>query len=858
MKQLFNKSILLATLLLFSLNGCIGETCTLPNTPVVEDVDKTILLRITQSPPVTRGVSRPIPDGELLEFNHGDLYLVNSIGVVVRHFQITPISGAATNLAAGIINISEFVFDTATNTDVLTLNVNVPSNTTYVYIIGNTSGNSNTGRINSIIGENINIISQYNAWNVNLFGRTIDRLVHTSGEYATNGNRIYRGEMYLAPTVARFEIAEIRGSGNIAEFRVAGIFMDNFVREARINGELITNTLWTGGASSAGFALNGGGGSFVNNPTQTPTSGGTLFDLPNLPNIPPSLGVRPQGSSVTWTDRHGVMRTRPLLWSYQVFAPSSRTTTTLTAAQQPRIIIRLSDIKLIDGTEITGYRYITVRDFVDDGTVFSGIQAGEVYHIAAVVFDDTDLEPLPNLQEPVEDPRALITSFVRVLYDFQQQRLETWPTSGTPVAWKWHVSTSQDGLFTPIPNATSDYWLLPVDFIHDLVFSNINTLYFRTVITLDDGTRITQTPANTLPIRFIRTTNTATGGLSDFRPGFGITPDGTRYAVLNRARHNNVATNPNTIRVALLNLGAERVGNGNEYTGGLGDLFQWGRRADGHEVIGWFNDPATGTTTFTGTGNDAERRGTSPSAPRSGTFSTSGANRGQPTPVRSTFYTAALGDGQWGVTGTTHTQTGNHWGAGATAATQAGRPTRANTPLTIAGWVLQDNNPCRALGDNWRVPSHFDWVDIRLPGGTGGDAATGGGAGHTGTNHDPANVNFPVEDNNNRWYWYRREAGSVGGMIVTNLNTGATVFLPAAGARRGHLADATIHSLSPPTALDFGQGGFYWTSTQNSTRAALHLTFGPNQLWLPRPPNNAAGADRTRYRAHGLSVRCVW
>ena len=325
MKKNFTKSLLLLTALALSLTGCISDSI-LPDPPLdeTEGGDKSILLRITQQAPTTRGVSRPIRNGELLEFNSGNLYLVNSIGIVVRHFIITPADGAASTFRTGgrIINISDFDFDPVTNTYVLPLHVNVPSNVTYVYMVGNTPGTGNDddrgSRINTIVSRELNIISQYDAWNVNLFGKTRDRLVHTPGQYNTiNGiqHRIYRGELYLAPTVARFEIGEIRGAGDIARFTVAGIFMDNFVTRARINGELITTLLWSGNTNANAFALNGSI-HFVN----SPASQWALFDEPGLSNTPPALSVRP--SSV---NNH--------VWSYQVFAPSERTTTTLTSMQ---------------------------------------------------------------------------------------------------------------------------------------------------------------------------------------------------------------------------------------------------------------------------------------------------------------------------------------------------------------------------------------------------------------------------------------------------------------------------------------------------------------------------------------------
>ena len=392
MTKFLTHSLLRVTALTLILSSCLSENI-LSDPPLDETGggNKSILLRITQQAPTTRGVSRPIPNGELLEFHSGNLYLVNSIGIVVRHFIVTPAGGTASTFETGgrIINISDFDFDPVTNTYVLPLHVNVPNNVTYVYMVGNTPGTGNDddkgSRINTIVGQGMgmNILSQHDAWNVNLFGKTRDRLVHTPGQYnIINGiqHRIYRGELYLAPTVARFEIGEIRGAGDIAQFTVAGIYMDNFVARAHINGELIINSLWSGNTNANAFALNGSV-HFMN----SPTSQWALFDEPGLSNTLPSLSVRP--SSV---NNH--------VWSYQVFAPSERTTTTLTSTQQPRIILRLSGVRLIGAAEaMTGYRFVTVRSFFDGGAAFSGIQAGEVYHIPVVMFDETDLRDAPNM-----------------------------------------------------------------------------------------------------------------------------------------------------------------------------------------------------------------------------------------------------------------------------------------------------------------------------------------------------------------------------------------------------------------------------------------------------------------------------
>ena len=398
-------SILLVAVLALLLNSCVSESIIPTPTPPVPEGYKTISLYITQAPEV-RGQSRPIPDGELLWFNTGDLYLVNAAGFVVQHFRITEsIANGGTepsNFLAGgnIINRDEFgIFTQPDRTQTITL-PNVPGSVTDVVIIGNTPHNAASGSIEVIGNRIIDVISQYNAWNVNLFSRNILPLAHTSGQYHTlpngNVNRIYRGTWYLAPTVARLEINQIIGMGNIDGFTVAGIFVDNFHSRGHINGNRIAASLWSGGTDSDEFAL--GENYFVNNPAANPTSQWALFDLPNLPAVRnaegslvarlPQTGGTPDGSGSTTNH----------LWSYQVFAPRD---TPLAAAYQPRIIIRLSNIRLINGIYITDsdepYRYLTVRNFYNSaGNPFDGIIAGEVYHIDAVAFYERELGLVPN------------------------------------------------------------------------------------------------------------------------------------------------------------------------------------------------------------------------------------------------------------------------------------------------------------------------------------------------------------------------------------------------------------------------------------------------------------------------------
>ena len=385
-QNLFNKSIVIASALALFLSSCISENM-LP-TPYAEGY-KTLSLHITQQPPYTRGESRPIPDGELLQFNTGNLYLVDAQGLVVRQYSIEDVP--AHNFSARIISRSELGDFNATNPRTLTI-PDVPGNVADVIIIGNTSHNAQLGE------RIIDIRSQHNAWNVNLFSRTIKPLTYNtvSSNWETN--------IYLAPTVARFEIAQITGTGSIAQFTVAGIFVDNFYSEARVNGNIITTSL-VNGVNSADFVA--GAGYFNDSPNYA------LFDTPILTGTRGSnlASVRPT--------------TNNYVWSYQLFAQNNPTAP---ATRLPRIVIRLSGVRLLNemgGMEaaLPDYRYVTVRHFYENGVRLpeNSARAGNVYR-TSVVFDESDLGLIPGQVRSLPPPAAgMLIPFVGAFWRNNQR-----------------------------------------------------------------------------------------------------------------------------------------------------------------------------------------------------------------------------------------------------------------------------------------------------------------------------------------------------------------------------------------------------------------------------------------------------
>ena len=856
MKKLFNISTFIALVLLLS--SCVSESI-LPTPPIVEEGEyKTLLLNITKSAPETpdtRNISRPVCCGELVEFNSGDLYLINAMtSQVVRHFRIIRAGAADHNFATGgFINRDLLNFNNPAGTALLEIS-NVPGHVTGVFIIGNTPYNDTQGNIVPIVNRQICITTQHSAltpsWEtsqlpgVNLYG--ISALSAPVSGVAT-------ATLLLAPTVARIEIGSIVGTGSIADFTVEGIFIDNHYRRAYARGFILNHSNLTGdspnrkerGTNSALFRPGQPYFSFIDGSTNS----GALFDLntgrstyawqdrpwqgrrPGVHGAPgtASLTVTPGGTStITTCTAIGCTNVHtdiPNVWAYQVFAHSDILGLPFPHADTrlPRVIIRLSNIRLIDSpTPLPGYRYITVREFYDHtGTAVERIQAGYVYHIAAVMFDDRDLRPVPNYIPAEPAAHSQVTTFVNVMYDFQQQPLTAFVTSGaTPTAWQWQVSTDNE-TWINITGATTPEWTLPAWFIHNpatyglpaTMFNGVNELFFRNTMTVG-AARFTQLDTQTLAIRFIRTTETGvanTPGHSDFITGFGMTGT-TRWADINRAG--------GTIRVALLNLGAA------DTDGGLGYLFQWGRRADGHQVIDWTKN-ASGMTVPGPNASGNQQRGSV-----SGMGITPGpAGSGQPTvyPWTDSFI-YVLPDGSLGWDwGTNAADNADLWGDGSFN-------WWSPRPSTYTwGTRAQSNNPCYALlGAGWRLPNRWELWDMHWGDGTS-DAPW----------WDPSHPQWDdMSQSNTNWYWRPMRANAAGGSIITNLaggsgHTGVQVFLPSAGVRGGGDAGAVNY---------VGWYGIYWSSTQSDVFFAMILYFSADLVH--------AGTSNAS-RVHGLSVRCV-
>ena len=99
----------------------------------------------------------------------------------------------------------------------------------------------------------------------------------------------------------------------------------------------------------------------------------------------------------------GVYAMRDHVWGFQVFARNYGETG-IPETEAPRLVIRLSDIRLTDGRTITDPRFVTVGSLyrLESGVrvPVSHVRAADVYHIVnGIVFDETDLSDVPNVNE---------------------------------------------------------------------------------------------------------------------------------------------------------------------------------------------------------------------------------------------------------------------------------------------------------------------------------------------------------------------------------------------------------------------------------------------------------------------------
>jgi hypothetical protein len=406
---------------------------------------------------------------------------------------------------------------------------------------------------------------------------------------------------------------------------------------------------------------------------------------------------------------------------------------------------------------------------------------------------------------------AALTTFVNVMYDFQHQTLEAFATAGGPFTdYQWQYSqtgTAADFVNCPGTSNQATYEI-PADFVYDYGAGTAyaDTVYFRCLLSKSSISNDVSTD-ETFNIIFIKTKVSKNGGLNT-TDGYG--QDGNvKYLTLQKGESGVVGAG--ALKMVLLNLGQSE----GDDAGDLGDFYQWGRVADGHQKTTWSKNsshvnqilPMDGTVTSEVVSFDTANPPTYHAADNQ-VSSASTAYYGK-------FITSFVtnGDNDWYYSNGVHDN--SLWGNAS-----YNYSSRASD-IPLNQWIYPSNNPCP--GGGWYVPSRWNFWDL-IKG--------------NGTDTSPASSTYDATDNT--WTWRACNAynsTAIGGAVVTNAS-GAKVFLPAAGARNP--ADGVLDYL--------GDVGFYWSiTTRPSTGESFYLTFGLNTV---NCLNNYG-------HVFGRSVRCV-
>ena len=306
-----------------------------------------------------------------------------------------------------------------------------------------------------------------------------------------------------------------------------------------------------------------------------------------------------------------------------------------------------------------------------------------------------------------------VTTFTDVMYDFQSQTLQAYAraSGGIPTKYEWQVSTD-NVTFTDIPGApNSNFFTVPPHFADSYLppkYMPDSLLYFQCLI----SNPATSTPiiAGGLNILFIQTEK------ADGTPigNYGIDSNGIRYLTIQTNNKNFSGT----MKIALLNLGQSGTGawirdpnNANIVThkpddgalndaGDLGDFYQWGRVADGHEHIVWKKSAIYYNIFGDGTSDPSSISGPATAANVDG--------NGQIKDDGNDYYGKFIIPSNYWDYG----NPSNLWGnGGAESRTGSDIPLSSPPPTTppTSFWTYQSNNPCP---DNWSVPSSWNFFDI--------------------------------------------------------------------------------------------------------------------------------------------------
>lgn len=314
--------------------------------------EKSVYLRMLQKSG-ERGTSEPVPDNTEVIFNQGTLYFVAVDGQITKQMSITTNQSDDNN-----INMTEIKAGYEVK--------NIPGHTKYVHIVGNHDGLPvNPKNISSVI-QNTNVTVQMQKGAAG--GIEKATLYNTSSaELVLVSANKYKATVELSPHASRIEIADVTAEGDVTEYQLDGIFINNYYQQVQVDRTTSQADLKDNGSEPNNYI-----GDQDPYPSTLP-----LYDY----NVD---GIGTFNSNVVKPDPAGHV------WAYNVLAGSPA----------PRIILRLNKIK-INGQLLNGVRFVTIKGFIDNSTsqLITTFEPGKIYTIAAgdLKFDENDLTTIPEV-----------------------------------------------------------------------------------------------------------------------------------------------------------------------------------------------------------------------------------------------------------------------------------------------------------------------------------------------------------------------------------------------------------------------------------------------------------------------------
>ncbi|MCD7935744.1 MAG: hypothetical protein LUG98_02690 [Tannerellaceae bacterium] len=364
------KSLFLTTaVLLTTFTACNKEDGTNPS-PDVEGVEDGLYIKFTQGiNEGSRADAGQIADGTAVTFTSGQLFFVDGSDNIVEAVDITSTAQGGTSITVGQLK-SGVVFP------------NVKDLAAKVYILGNHQVSPVPAKFEDVLKETTTLSNQadapsYGVAKATLFGEGDIQDATAAIKTATGADKQAVFDVY--PLIARLELKQITGKNLITGYKLAGIYINNFYYKVNVDGRAGDVTAFYDYKKNVSQYAKGAG--------YEAAWEQILFDEPakTAVQVAPSTdwSVQPDNDA----------------WAYNVFA----NTTAI-----PHIVLHFTDMS-VSGTMVpnsvtgtAGEAFLTVTRYLVSG-VEEEVKGGNIYRIANLEFDETDLDETPEEKTPEED-----------------------------------------------------------------------------------------------------------------------------------------------------------------------------------------------------------------------------------------------------------------------------------------------------------------------------------------------------------------------------------------------------------------------------------------------------------------------